>query len=121
MAEIPVRRAARAEALEDRHPTSTLIVAGLANPAWKIEIKESHPPDCVLFVGNPEVGPGAAFQEGSADNCHEALSRQLDGERSARRNEPARPGLPLRRRPSAHVFRCCFSGFLAPGRNSGQT
>ena len=38
-AEIPASRPARAEALGDRRPASTLIVAGLANPAWKIEIK----------------------------------------------------------------------------------
>jgi hypothetical protein len=37
--------------LENRHPTSILIVAGPINPAWKTEIKESHAPDCVLFVG----------------------------------------------------------------------
>jgi enamine deaminase RidA (YjgF/YER057c/UK114 family) len=38
-AEIPASRPARAEALGDRGPASTLIVAGLANPAWKIEIE----------------------------------------------------------------------------------
>jgi 2-iminobutanoate/2-iminopropanoate deaminase len=38
-AEIPASRPARAEALGDRRPASTLIVAGLANPAWKIEIE----------------------------------------------------------------------------------
>lgn len=37
--EIPDSRPARAEALGDRRPASTLIVAGLANPAWKIEIE----------------------------------------------------------------------------------
>ena len=38
-ADIPVTRAARSEALGDRKPASTLIVAGLANPAWKVEIE----------------------------------------------------------------------------------
>jgi 2-iminobutanoate/2-iminopropanoate deaminase len=38
-AEIPASRPARAEALGDRRPASTVIVAGLANPAWKIEIE----------------------------------------------------------------------------------
>jgi 2-iminobutanoate/2-iminopropanoate deaminase len=38
-AEIPASRPARAEALGDLRPASTLIVAGLANPAWKIEIE----------------------------------------------------------------------------------
>ena len=38
-AEIPASRAPRAEALGDRRPASTVIVAGLANPAWKIEIE----------------------------------------------------------------------------------
>lgn len=38
-ADIPASRAARAEALGDRRPASTLIVGGLANPAWKIEIE----------------------------------------------------------------------------------
>jgi 2-iminobutanoate/2-iminopropanoate deaminase len=37
--EIPASRAARAEALGDRRPASTLIVGGLANPAYKIEIE----------------------------------------------------------------------------------
>jgi enamine deaminase RidA (YjgF/YER057c/UK114 family) len=37
--EIPASRDARAEALGDRRPASTLIIAGLANPAWKIEIE----------------------------------------------------------------------------------
>ena len=37
--DIPASRAARAEALGDRRPASTLIVGGLANPAWKIEIE----------------------------------------------------------------------------------
>jgi 2-iminobutanoate/2-iminopropanoate deaminase len=32
-------RSARAEALGDRRPASTVIVAGLANPAWKLEIE----------------------------------------------------------------------------------
>ena len=38
-AEIPTSRAARAEALGARRPASTVIVAGLADPAWKIEIE----------------------------------------------------------------------------------
>jgi 2-iminobutanoate/2-iminopropanoate deaminase len=38
-AEIPASRPARAEALGDRRSASTLIVAGLANPVWKIEIE----------------------------------------------------------------------------------
>ena len=38
-AEIPASRAARAEALGSHRPASTLIVAGLADPAWKIEIE----------------------------------------------------------------------------------
>ena len=38
-AEIPASRAPRAEALADRRPASTIIVAGLADPAWKIEIE----------------------------------------------------------------------------------
>jgi enamine deaminase RidA (YjgF/YER057c/UK114 family) len=38
-AEIPASRPARTEALGDRRPASTVIVAGLANPAWKIEIE----------------------------------------------------------------------------------
>jgi 2-iminobutanoate/2-iminopropanoate deaminase len=38
-AEIPSSRPARAEALGDHRPTSTVIVGGLANPAWKIEIE----------------------------------------------------------------------------------
>ena len=38
-ADIPASRAARAEALGERRPASTLIVGGLANPAWKIEIE----------------------------------------------------------------------------------
>lgn len=37
-AEILASRPARAEAWGDRRPASTLIVASLANPAWKIEI-----------------------------------------------------------------------------------
>ena len=32
-------RKARAEAMGDRKPASTLIVGGLASPAWKIEIE----------------------------------------------------------------------------------
>ncbi len=38
-AEIPASRPAREEALGDRRPASTLIVARLADPAWKIEIE----------------------------------------------------------------------------------
>ena len=33
------QRAGRSAALGDRRPASTLIVGGLANPAWKIEIE----------------------------------------------------------------------------------
>jgi len=38
-ADIPASRPARAEALGDRRPASTIVVAGLANPVWKIEIE----------------------------------------------------------------------------------
>lgn len=38
-ADIPASRDARAEALGECRPASTLIVGGLANPAWKIEIE----------------------------------------------------------------------------------
>lgn len=38
-ADIPATRAARSEVLGDRKPASTLIVGGLANPAWKVETK----------------------------------------------------------------------------------
>jgi 2-iminobutanoate/2-iminopropanoate deaminase len=38
-ADIPGGRSARVEALGNRRPASTLIVAGLADPAWKIEIE----------------------------------------------------------------------------------
>jgi 2-iminobutanoate/2-iminopropanoate deaminase len=38
-ADIPASRAARVAALGDRRPASTLIIGGLANPAWKIEIE----------------------------------------------------------------------------------
>jgi 2-iminobutanoate/2-iminopropanoate deaminase len=38
-AEIPASRPARAEALGERRPASTVIVGGLANPDWKIEIE----------------------------------------------------------------------------------
>jgi 2-iminobutanoate/2-iminopropanoate deaminase len=38
-ADIPASRPARAEALGDRRPASTVLVAGLAHPAWKIEIE----------------------------------------------------------------------------------
>jgi enamine deaminase RidA (YjgF/YER057c/UK114 family) len=37
--EIPASRPARTEALGDRRPASTVIVAGLVDPAWKIEIE----------------------------------------------------------------------------------
>jgi 2-iminobutanoate/2-iminopropanoate deaminase len=37
--DIPASRPARAEALGDRRPASTIIVAGLTNPDWKIEIE----------------------------------------------------------------------------------
>ncbi len=38
-ADIPASRPARAQALGDRRPASTVLVAGLAHPAWKIEIE----------------------------------------------------------------------------------
>lgn len=38
-ADIPASRSARVEALGNRRPASTLIVAGLVDPAWKIEIE----------------------------------------------------------------------------------
>ena len=38
-ADIPATRTARSEVLGDRKPASTLIVGGLANPAWKVEIE----------------------------------------------------------------------------------
>jgi 2-iminobutanoate/2-iminopropanoate deaminase len=37
--DVAAAREARSKALGDRKPASTLIVAGLANPAWKIEIE----------------------------------------------------------------------------------
>ena len=37
--DLAASRVARAEALGERKPASTLIVGGLANPAWKIEIE----------------------------------------------------------------------------------
>jgi 2-iminobutanoate/2-iminopropanoate deaminase len=37
--DIPASRPARAEALGDRRSASTIIVAGLTNPDWKIEIE----------------------------------------------------------------------------------
>lgn len=37
--DLAATRAARQEILGDRRPASTLIVGGLANPAWKIEIE----------------------------------------------------------------------------------
>lgn len=39
VADIPAKRTARSEVLGDRKPASTLIVGGLANPAWKVEIE----------------------------------------------------------------------------------
>ena len=38
-ADIPASRPVRAEVLGHRRPASTVIVAGLANPGWKIEIE----------------------------------------------------------------------------------
>ncbi len=38
-ADIPASRPARAEALGDLRPASTVMIAGLVNPAWKIEIE----------------------------------------------------------------------------------
>ena len=37
--DLAAAREGRSKVLGDRKPTSTLIVAGLANPAWKIEIE----------------------------------------------------------------------------------
>ena len=37
-ADIPAGRAARVEAMGDLRPASTVVIAGLVNPAWKIEI-----------------------------------------------------------------------------------
>ena len=37
--DLAVAREARSKVLGDRKPVSTLIVGGLANPAWKIEIE----------------------------------------------------------------------------------
>jgi hypothetical protein len=37
--DVAVAREARSKALGDRMSASTLIVGGLANPAWKIEIE----------------------------------------------------------------------------------
>ena len=37
--DVAAAREARTKALGDRKPASTLIVGGLANPAWKIEIE----------------------------------------------------------------------------------
>ena len=39
VADLAAARSVRAEYLGDRRPASTLIVAGLANPAWKVEIE----------------------------------------------------------------------------------
>ena len=38
-ADIPASRPARAQALGDRRPASTVLVANLVHPAWKIEIE----------------------------------------------------------------------------------
>jgi 2-iminobutanoate/2-iminopropanoate deaminase len=38
-ADLPASRKVRTEVLGDRRPGSTLIIGGLANPAWKIEIE----------------------------------------------------------------------------------
>ena len=38
-ADIPASRPARAQALGSLRPASTVLVAGLADPAWKIEIE----------------------------------------------------------------------------------
>lgn len=38
-ADLAASRVGRAEVLGDRKPASTLIIGGLANPAWKIEIE----------------------------------------------------------------------------------
>lgn len=37
--DLAASRVARQEALGDRKPASTLIIGGLANPAWKIEVE----------------------------------------------------------------------------------
>jgi 2-iminobutanoate/2-iminopropanoate deaminase len=37
--DLAAAREVRSEVLGDRRPTSTLIVGGLANPAWKIEVE----------------------------------------------------------------------------------
>ena len=39
LADLAAARSVRAEFLGDRRPGSTLIVAGLASPAWKVEIE----------------------------------------------------------------------------------
>ncbi len=38
-ADLAASRVGRAEALGERKPASTLIIGGLANPAWKIEVE----------------------------------------------------------------------------------
>jgi enamine deaminase RidA (YjgF/YER057c/UK114 family) len=38
-ADVAAAREARSAALGDRRPASTLIVGGLANPAWRIEVE----------------------------------------------------------------------------------
>jgi enamine deaminase RidA (YjgF/YER057c/UK114 family) len=37
--DVAASRTGRQEALGDRRPASTLIIGGLANPAWKIEVE----------------------------------------------------------------------------------
>lgn len=39
LADLPAHREVRVEILGDRRPASTLIVAGLASPAWKVEVE----------------------------------------------------------------------------------
>jgi 2-iminobutanoate/2-iminopropanoate deaminase len=39
LADLAAHREVRAEVLGNRKPASTLIVGGLANPAWKVEIE----------------------------------------------------------------------------------
>ena len=38
-ADLPAFSAARAEVLRDRRPASTLLIANLADPAWRVEIE----------------------------------------------------------------------------------
>jgi 2-iminobutanoate/2-iminopropanoate deaminase len=39
LADLPAVRSARVEVMGERRTASTLIVAGLANPAWKVEVE----------------------------------------------------------------------------------